>query len=143
MNHPLSSCTAKLATPFAASAITGGDPYRTTMQAWKYTMPAFVVPFFFVLDPMGVGVLLKLPAGTPWTEGAWIIFLGFFAIAALATGLQGWIFRRASGFERALLIVGGLLVIAPVNTFDLVGIGIASTAVVIQLLRRKPAVVAP
>ena len=47
--------------PFAAAAITGGDPYRTTMQAWKYTMPAFVVPFFFVLDPMGVGVLLKLP----------------------------------------------------------------------------------
>src|SRR5205085_54288 len=38
--------------PFAAAAITGGDPYRTTMQAWKYTMPAFVVPFFFVLDPI-------------------------------------------------------------------------------------------
>ncbi|HWN92319.1 MAG TPA: TRAP transporter fused permease subunit, partial [Verrucomicrobiae bacterium] len=26
--------------PFAAAAITGGDPYKTTMQAWKYTMPA-------------------------------------------------------------------------------------------------------
>ena len=37
--------------PFAAAAITGGDPYRTTMQSWKYTLPAFVVPFVFVLDP--------------------------------------------------------------------------------------------
>src|SRR5262244_1440550 len=37
--------------PFAAAAITGGDPYKTTMQAWKYTLPAFVVPFVFVLDP--------------------------------------------------------------------------------------------
>ena len=37
--------------PFAAAAITGGDPYRTTLQSWKYTMPAFLVPFMFVLDP--------------------------------------------------------------------------------------------
>src|SRR6476469_7440801 len=39
--------------PFAAAAITGGDPYITTMQAWKYTLPAFLVPFCFVLDPQG------------------------------------------------------------------------------------------
>jgi TRAP transporter 4TM/12TM fusion protein len=123
--------------PFAAAAITGGDPYRTTMQAWKYTMPAFVVPFFFVLDPMGVGVLLKVPAGESWTEAAWIIFLGFFAIAALAAGLQGWIVRKASWFERALLIIGGLLVIAPVNSLDLIGVGVAGAAVVIQLAKRR------
>jgi TRAP-type uncharacterized transport system fused permease subunit len=45
---------------FAAAAITGGDPYKTTLQAWKYTMPAFVVPFFFVLDRLGAGVLPQL-----------------------------------------------------------------------------------
>ena len=39
--------------PFAAAAITGGSPYLTTMQAWKYTMPAFLVPFVFVCDPLG------------------------------------------------------------------------------------------
>ena len=39
--------------PFAAAAITGGDPYKTTLQCWKYTMPAFLVPFMFVLDPAG------------------------------------------------------------------------------------------
>src|SRR5712672_455591 len=37
--------------PFAAAAITGGDPYKTTLQAWKYTLPAFLVPFVFILDP--------------------------------------------------------------------------------------------
>ena len=36
--------------PFAAAAITGGDPYKTTLQCWKYTVPAFLVPFMFVLD---------------------------------------------------------------------------------------------
>ena len=54
--------------PFAAAAITGGDPYRTTLQAWKYTMPAFLVPFVFVLDPQGVGLLLKIPKGGTWVD---------------------------------------------------------------------------
>ena len=44
--------------PFAAAAITGGDPYKTTLQCWKYTVPAFLVPFMFVLDPSGQGLLL-------------------------------------------------------------------------------------
>ncbi len=45
--------------PFAAAAITGGNPYITTLQSWKYTMPAFLLPFVFVLDPIGTGLLLK------------------------------------------------------------------------------------
>ena len=49
--------------PFAAAAITGGDPYKTTLQAWKYTLPAFLVPFVFVLDPQGIGLLLTIPKG--------------------------------------------------------------------------------
>ncbi len=102
-------------------------------------MPAFGVPFFFVLDPMGVGVLLKAPDGG-WGEAAWMIFLGFFAIAALAAGLQGWIFRKANAFERILLIAGGLLVISPVNSLDFVGVAIALGAVAVQLMRvRIPA----
>ena len=54
--------------PFAAAAITGGSPYRTTMQAWKYTMPAFLVPFVFVCDPLGVGLLLQVPKGGSWVD---------------------------------------------------------------------------
>jgi TRAP transporter 4TM/12TM fusion protein len=123
--------------PFAAAAITGGDPYKTTMQAWKYTMPAFVVPFFFVLDPMGAGVLLQMPKGGSWPEVLWIIFLGFVAIAALAAGLQGWIIRKASWFERVLLIGGGLLVISPVNKLDFIGVAMVLAAVTMQFLRRR------
>jgi TRAP transporter 4TM/12TM fusion protein len=125
--------------PFAAAAITGGDPYKTTMQAWKYTMPAFVVPFFFVLDPLGAGVLLKLPAGATWLQVSWVIFMCFFAIAALAAGLQGWALRRTSWLERSMLVVGGLLVIAPSDTFDVVGVAIALGAIVLQVIRGRVA----
>ncbi len=67
---------------FAAAAITGGDPYKTTLQAWKYTMPAFVVPFFFVLDPMGAGVLLKRLASAALADWGWIVLVTFFAAIA-------------------------------------------------------------
>src|ERR687893_54236 len=36
--------------PFAAAAITGGNPFKTMMVTWKYTLPAFIVPFMFTLD---------------------------------------------------------------------------------------------
>ena len=51
--------------PFAAAAITGGDPYKTTLQCWKYTVPAFLVPFMFVLDPERPG-----PAADGLDQGA-------------------------------------------------------------------------
>jgi hypothetical protein len=37
----------------------GGDSYRTTLRSWKYTTPAFLVPFMFVLDPLGLNLLLQ------------------------------------------------------------------------------------
>jgi TRAP transporter 4TM/12TM fusion protein len=122
---------------FAAAAITGADPYKTTLQAWKYTMPAFVVPFFFVLDPLGAGVLLQLPKGATWWEVAWVVFLIFVAIASLAAGLQGWLLKKTNFFERALLVLAGLLVIIPVNSLDAVGVGMFASVFVIQMLRHR------
>ena len=123
---------------FAAAAITGGDPYRTTLQAWKYTMPAFVVPFFFVLDPLGTAVLLQAPKGATWDQLAGIVVLAFIAVAALAAGLQGWLIKKTNALERLLLIAAGILVLVPVGALDLVGVGLFGLAFVLQLMRRAP-----
>ena len=50
--------------PFAAAAITGGKPVKTMWLTWKYTLPAFLVPFVFVLSPNGVGLLFEGGVGT-------------------------------------------------------------------------------
>jgi TRAP-type uncharacterized transport system fused permease subunit len=73
--------------PFAAAAITGGDPYKTTLQAWKYTLPAFLVPFV-VLDPQGVGLLLQ-PEGRQDRRGP-DHGKAALGLAALAAAAQGW-----------------------------------------------------
>ena len=108
--------------PFAAAAITGGDPYKTTLQAWKYTLPAFVVPFVFVLDPAGVGLLLKAPPDGSWLSVAWISLTACLGIGALATGTQGWLLGRCGVLERIILIVSGLALVYPAPASDAVGI---------------------
>ncbi len=80
--------------PFAAAAITGGDPYKTTLQSWKYTLPAFLVPFVFVLDPQGIGLLLKIPKDGSWIDIVYITAKTALGLLALAAAAQNWALRR-------------------------------------------------
>jgi TRAP transporter 4TM/12TM fusion protein len=91
--------------PFAAAAITGANPFRTTMLAWKYCLPAFVVPLAFTMSAAGRGLLLD---GSP-LEVVWIAAVAAVAVAAIAAGTGGYLRRAASRFERTLLIGGGLV----------------------------------
>src|SRR4030081_1114550 len=99
--------------PFAAAAITGGDPYRTTMQAWKYTLPAFLVPFVFILDPQGVGLLMKIPPGGSWVDVVVITLKTAAGLAALAAAAQNWALRKNTVTERVLWVIAGLLLVFP------------------------------
>jgi TRAP transporter 4TM/12TM fusion protein len=99
--------------PFAAAAITGGDPYKTTLQAWKYTMPAFLLPFVFVLDPQGVGLLMKIPKDGSVVDIIEITAKAALGIIALAAGTQGWALLKTTVVERVLLILAGVLLVFP------------------------------
>ena len=99
--------------PFAAAAITGGDPYKTTLQTWKYTMPAFLVPFVFVLDPAGVGILLSMPKNGTVTDVVLVILTTAVGIGALAFAAQNWLLRRLQVVERVLMLGAGVLLLFP------------------------------
>jgi TRAP-type uncharacterized transport system fused permease subunit len=99
--------------PFAAAAICGGDPYKTTLQSWKYTLPAFLVPFVFVLDPDGIGLLLKIPKDGTWLSIVWITLRAALGLAALSAAAQNWGLRHNTPIERVLYLFAGLLLIFP------------------------------
>ncbi len=128
--------------PFAAAAITGGDPYKTTLQCWKYTVPAFLVPFMFVLDPSGQGLLLmgstKALAAASWGSIAMVTLTAALGVAALAAGFQGWALKRTNVVERTLLIVAGFALVYPGVIGDVVGFGGVLLALALQLLRKEP-----
>ncbi|HET6598732.1 MAG TPA: TRAP transporter fused permease subunit, partial [Burkholderiaceae bacterium] len=122
--------------PFAAAAITGGDPYKTTLQSWKYTLPAFLLPFVFVLDPAGAGLLLKPPPGVSWGDVAWITATATAGIAALACGAQNWAFIRCRWWERLAFIAAGLLLVYPHGWADIIGLSLIALALLAQWMRR-------
>jgi len=129
--------------PFAAAAITGGDPYKTTLQCWKYTVPAFLVPFMFVLDPSGQGLLLmgstKALAAANWWSIAEVTLTAAVGIAALAGGFQGWALIKTNLLERWMLIIAGFALVYPTSLADLIGFGLVAAALGLQLLRRSAA----
>jgi TRAP transporter 4TM/12TM fusion protein len=121
----------------AASAVTGGNAFKTMMMTWKYTLPAFLVPFAFVLAPAGRALIGQAPLPQVLLATA----VSALAVTALAVVTGGWMLRRA-GWPERLLCAGAaicLLYLEPLT----VGVGLAlfAGALLIHLLarRRKPA----
>jgi TRAP transporter 4TM/12TM fusion protein len=117
---------------FAAAAITGGNPYRTTLYAWKYTLPAFIVPFMFTVDPRGIGILLK----GDLAPMLWTILTGFLGITAIAAAVENYFLKPTHWIERLLLLAAGLLMILNVTAFDAAGIGLMAAVALVQRFRR-------
>jgi TRAP-type uncharacterized transport system fused permease subunit len=120
--------------PFAAAALTGGNPFETMMLTWKYTLPAFLVPFVFTLTPSGQGILLAGPLAdvivTTLTAAA--------GVACLAAAFGGWIRGPASILERTLAGVAGILLCYASPWADLSGLILSSVVLFLHFGRRPP-----
>ena len=125
--------------PFAAAAITGGDPFRTMMLTWKYTLPAFLVPFAFTLSPEGSALLLEAPAWPVF----WTAITAALGIAAFAGAFGGWILHAARMWERVVLgVAGGLMFFADLR-FDLAGVGFMAVVLFLHSWRHTRTQVQP
>ncbi|WPB85505.1 TRAP transporter permease [Sediminicoccus rosea] len=132
--------------PFAAAAITGAGPYRTTLMAWKYTLPAFVLPFVFVTDPQGVGLLLNMLPGMDWMDVVEQVFFATLGLAALSAACQGYAITVMNAVERWVMALGGLLMVFPaiievivadaIPAPHWVGLGIGMVLLGVQWARR-------
>jgi TRAP transporter 4TM/12TM fusion protein len=131
--------------PFAAATITRADPYVTTLQSWKYALPAFLVPFIFVLDPIGTGLLLETPKNMSWLWIPWVTLGATGGILALAVSAQGHLWRPLGVGTRAICGVAGVALTFPGIIDDWVGgmvaaraIGLAVLAAVVIYEYRQP-----
>jgi TRAP transporter 4TM/12TM fusion protein len=117
--------------PFAAAAITGGNPYKVTMLAWKYTLPAFIVPFMFTASPEGIGLLLKGPVIN-------VVIVSVTAMAgvwALSGAVGGYLIGSLEPLERVALAVSGILLFYAGTIHDVVGLLILLFVVSLRILR--------
>jgi TRAP transporter 4TM/12TM fusion protein len=127
--------------PFAAAAICKGDPYKTTLQTWKYVAPAILVPFMFTLDQTGTGLLLmgsmKGLMQADWMQIAWTSVTAVVGVICLAGGLQGWFIEKTNVIERAVMVVAGVALAYPSGLTDIIGFVGFGLVIVTQWLRHQ------
>jgi TRAP transporter 4TM/12TM fusion protein len=124
--------------PFAAAAITGGNPFRTMMLTWKYTLPAFLVPFVFTLSPEGLGILLQAPLSDVIRSS----LTAAIGIAGLAIAFGGWIRSAASLPERIAAGIAGLLLCFANGASDAAGLALLAIIIAVHIIRTRSRVAA-
>lgn len=118
---------------FAGAAIAKSNPIKTGVQATKLAIAAFIIPYIFVYNPQ---MLLFGVAEHP-LEGVWMVISAAIGITAIAAGVEGWFLRAVKWYERILAAVGGLLLVIPGLTTDLIGAALLALFVVLQVIGRK------
>jgi TRAP transporter 4TM/12TM fusion protein len=119
--------------PFAAAAITGGNPFKTTMLAWKYTLPAFIVPFMFTSSPEGIGLLFQGSLVN-------IIVVSLTALAgvwALSGCVGAYLIGPVGAIARIALGIAGLLLFYAGTVEDVIGLIILGVVVLLQIRGRR------
>lgn len=101
---------------YAGAGISGGNPLMTGVNASKLAIAAFIIPYIFVLSP----VLLMIDA-TPLVlfVSAVTALLGMIGLSA---AMIGYLAGPCNMVLRAILFVGGMLMIIPGTMTDVVGI---------------------
>jgi TRAP transporter 4TM/12TM fusion protein len=99
--------------PSAAAAVTGGNPFGAMMQAWKYSLPAFLVPFFFAATKVGANLLI---VGANWGGFIEATVTATLALFLLSLGIIGFFRGTMNWIERAILIViACMMVLDPID----------------------------
>jgi len=115
---------------YAAAGISGGDPLKTAVQAMRLGIITFIIPFIFVYEP--AMLLMGSPLDIVQVVGTAVI--GIFALSA---GLIGYAITHANWPERGLLILGGLGLILPGWTTNLMGLGLLLAVLLWQMNKTR------
>lgn len=108
---------------YAGSAISGGSPMKTGVNATKLAIAGFIIPFIFAMSPD------MLLINTTWYEVALITITSIIGMYGVTFGLSGFSAYESHGgnrtigiFLRIISIAGGLLLIYPGVLTDVIGV---------------------
>ena len=116
---------------YAGSAIAKSNPMKTAFNASKLAVAAFIVPYMFCFNP---AMLLIDTTAIQVIQIAITAFIGIFALAA---ALEGYCFANMNAVIRIVIAAGGLLLIHPALTTDLVGLVIVFASLGFQYVLSK------
>ena len=118
---------------YAGSAISGGDPLKTGVNASKLGIAAFIIPYVFVLSPQLLGI------GATFGSVLFTTCTAIIGMTGISGAMIGQFYCRANILERLLLVAGGLCLIDPHTLTDIIGVAILAGVFALQYFRTKKA----
>lgn len=116
---------------YAGSAIAKSNPMRTAFNATKLAVAAFIVPYIFALNPA------MLFIDTDAIGVVSIVVTSIVGLFGVSAGLEGFVMVPMRVWQRALSIVGGLLLIYPGTVTDICGIALVGVVIAMQMAEKK------
>ena len=123
---------------YAGSAISGGSPMKTGVNATRLAIAGFIIPFVFALSPD------MLLVNTTWYEVILITITSIIGMYGVCFGLSGFGANEMSGSgriaaicKRIISIAGGLLLIYPGTETDIFGIALVGAVMIWQRFGNK------
>lgn len=102
---------------FAAAGVGGTDPMKTSIQAFRLGLAAYLVPFMFMYSPSLLmdGSALKVTMAT---------ITALVGVFFLASTVQGYFFGYVTWIQRVMLMIASLALINAGLTWDVIGLSL-------------------
>jgi TRAP transporter 4TM/12TM fusion protein len=121
---------------FAAAGLAKANIWDAGWAAMRVGAAGFVVPFMFAYDPS----LLMIGE---WPNIIWRFVLSCVGIGMLAAGLHGYLVRWMPMWERAVAVIGAILLVVPTFWADIAGLAVTAALIAFQLVAARGPAAAP
>ncbi len=99
---------------FAAAAVSGGDPIKTGVVAFFYSLRTAALPFLFIFNTE------LLLIGVTWSQGIFVFIVATVAMLLFAAATQGWFLARNRFYETLALLLIAFTLFRPGFWMDMV-----------------------
>ena len=99
---------------FAAAAVSGGDPIKTGVVAFFYSLRTAALPFLFIFNTE------LLLIGVGWAQGIFVFGIATFAMLLFAAATQGWFLTKNRFYETIALLLIAFTLFRPGFWMDMV-----------------------
>ncbi|MEL6576408.1 MAG: DUF3394 domain-containing protein, partial [Pseudomonadota bacterium] len=99
---------------FAAAAVSGGDPIRTGLVAFFYSLRTAALPFLFIFN---TDLLL---IDVTYLEGFFVFVVATIAMLLFAAATQGWFITRNKIWESVILLLVAFSLFRPGFWMDMI-----------------------
>lgn len=99
---------------FAAAAVSGGDPIRTGVVAFFYSLRTAALPFLFIFNTE------LLLINVTWIQGSFVFLVATIAMLLFAAATQGWFIAKNRIYETVALLLIAFTLFRPGFWMDMV-----------------------